>query len=149
MTLIVTKYNKCLMYISLEPQAQISLSEPHYSWCWCVKGHNQLKRIKEKACQGLCSISLLWAPSPCVVPDLTPVLFMLEEWCVCVCVCVLPFRLQNDRMVKCQGKTLLFFIIRAQMLFFLLLPSLLQMRIYQRLNPSLLWEKQSLLERKM
>lgn len=29
MTLIVTKYNKCLMYISLEPQAQISLSEFH------------------------------------------------------------------------------------------------------------------------
>ena len=73
-----------------------------------------------------------------MVPDLIPVLFMLEEWCVCVWVCVLPFRLQNDRMVKCQAKTLLFFIIRAQVLFFLLLPSLLQMRIYQSLNPSLL-----------
>lgn len=27
MTLIVTKYSKCLMYMPLEPRAQISLSE--------------------------------------------------------------------------------------------------------------------------
>lgn len=51
MTLIVTKYNECRMYVSLEPQAQISLSGFQHTLMQTCQMTQLAQENKEKACQ--------------------------------------------------------------------------------------------------
>lgn len=77
MTLIVTKYNECRMHVSLEPQAQISLSEFDCTLMPACQVTQLAQENKEKACQSHQGFPLAQVPSLCSLP-----LLNLNAFCI-------------------------------------------------------------------
>lgn len=75
MTLIVTKYNECRMCVSLEPQAQISLSEFQRTLMQTCQLTQLAQETKEKACQSRQGFLLDQVLSLCSQPLLNPTAF--------------------------------------------------------------------------
>lgn len=72
MTLIVTNYNERRMYVSLEPQAQISLSEFQRTLMQTCQVTQLAQENKEKPCQSHQGFTLDQVLSLCSLPLLNP-----------------------------------------------------------------------------
>lgn len=80
MTLIVTKYSECHMYVLLEPQAQISLSEFDCILMLTCQMSQLAQENKEKACQSHQGFPLAQVPSLCSLPLLNLNTFHICRW---------------------------------------------------------------------
>lgn len=80
MTVIVTKYSDCRMYVSLEPEAQISLSEFDCALMLTCQVTQLAQENKEKACQSHQGFPLAQVPSLCSPPLLNLNTFHICKW---------------------------------------------------------------------